>query len=58
MKKQVNNIVRRVLTIELDPFSRSILQARGKCNSKLYGKSYKILMKWVDQERLKMGMHL
>jgi hypothetical protein len=58
MRKEVNNIVRRVLTIELDPFSRTILQARGKCNSKLDGKTYKILMKWVDKESLKMGMYL
>jgi hypothetical protein len=58
MKKEVNNIVRRVLTIELDPFSRTILQARGKCNLKPDRKSYKILMKWFDKERLKMGMHL
>jgi hypothetical protein len=58
MKKEVKNIVRRVLTIELDPFSRTIVQARGKCNSKLDGKSYKILMKWVGKERLTMGMHI
>ncbi len=57
MKKETNNTVKRILTIEVDPFSRTILQVRGKCNSKPDTKSYTILMKWAMKEGLKMGMH-
>lgn len=57
MKKEFKNTIRRVLTIEIDPRSRTILQIRGKCNSKPNMQSYKIVLKWTKKEGLKFGKH-
>ena len=52
MKREVNQNLRRMLTIEVNPFSRKILQARGKCNSRPDKKSFMAMKKWMQREGL------
>lgn len=53
MKREVNQSTKRMLTIEVDPFSRKICQARGKCNSKPDKNSLRIMNKWMQREGLR-----
>jgi len=57
MRREINNITKRILTIEIDPTTRTILQVRGKCNSKPNKKSFIILKKWAKKEGLKLGKY-
>ena len=47
-----NDKRKRVLTLELCPRSRMILQARGKCNSAPTVAVQKLVRQWVRQEKL------
>jgi hypothetical protein len=46
--------VHHVLTIEVDPKKRAIVQARGRANRAASGKSLRILQDWAGRERLQM----
>lgn len=55
MKREFKESTKRVLTIELDPTTRTVRQARGKCNVKPDKKTFEILRKWARKEGLKLG---
>lgn len=46
---------RSMLTIEIDPKKRAVIQARGKANRSATGKSLKLLHEWANREGLKMA---
>jgi hypothetical protein len=48
--------VHQVLTIEVDPTKRSIIQARGNANRAAAGKSRRILEEWATREGLKIAV--
>jgi hypothetical protein len=47
---------RHVLTIEVDPRRRAVVQARGLANRPASGKPLRILRDWAFRERLGMAM--
>jgi len=46
--------VRHVLTVEVDPKKRAIVQARGWANRAASGRSLRLLRDWAARERLRM----
>lgn len=48
--------IRSVLTVEVDPKRRSVIQARGKANRSASGKSLRFLRHWAAQEGLQMAI--
>jgi PcfJ-like protein len=47
---------RSMLTIEVDPKKRAVIQARGKANRSASGKSLKLLHDWANREGLDMAI--
>jgi hypothetical protein len=47
---------RSVLTVEVDPKRRAIVQARGKANRSVSGKSLQVLHHWAAREGLQMAI--
>jgi hypothetical protein len=45
-----------VLTIEVDPKKRAVIQARGKANRSASGKPLKLLREWASREGLEMAI--
>jgi hypothetical protein len=48
--------IRSVLTVEVDPKKRAVIQARGKANRSASGKSLQILSDWAAREGLRMAI--
>lgn len=48
--------VRHVLTVEIDPKKRVIVQARGMANRVASGKSLRLLQDWAVREKLRMAI--
>ncbi len=48
--------VRRVLTVEVDPKKKSVVQARGRANRAAAGKSLQLVEEWAVRERLRMEL--
>jgi hypothetical protein len=48
--------VHHVLTIEVDPRRRAIVQARGRANRAASGRPLRLLQDWADRERLKLAI--
>jgi hypothetical protein len=48
--------VHHVLTIEIDPKTRAVVQARGRANRAASGKPLRLLQDWADRERLRMAI--
>ena len=46
--------VHHVLTVEVDPKKRAVIQARGRANRAASGKSLRLLQDWAVRERLRM----
>jgi hypothetical protein len=51
-----SEIVHHVLTIEVDPKSRTVIQARGRRNRAATGKSLQLLQDWAVRERLRIAI--
>jgi len=48
--------IQSVLTVEVDPKKRAIIQARGKANRPAAGKPRQVLYKWAAREGLQMAI--
>jgi len=48
--------VRHVLTVEVDPKRRAVVQARGRANRLPSGKSLELLQDWAVRERLRIAI--
>jgi hypothetical protein len=48
--------VHHMLTIEVDPKHRSVIQARGRANHAASGKPLRLLQNWAVRERLRMAI--
>jgi hypothetical protein len=48
--------IHHVLTVEVDPAKRAIIQARGRANRAASGKSLQLLQNWATRERLRMAI--
>jgi hypothetical protein len=48
--------VHHVLTVEVDPKRRAIIQARGRANRLAAGKSLRLLKDWAGRERLRLAI--
>ena len=48
--------VRHVLTVEINPTKRAVIQARGRANRIASGKSLRLLQDWAARERLRMAI--
>ena len=48
--------VHHVLTVEIDPRRRTVIQARGRANRSASGKSLRHLQDWAVRERLRMAI--
>lgn len=48
--------IRSVLTVEVDPKRRAVIQARGKANRSASGKSLHVLNHWAAREGLQMAI--
>lgn len=48
--------VHHVLTIEVDPQKRAVVQARGRANRAASGKPLRLLQDWADRERLQLAI--
>jgi hypothetical protein len=48
--------VRHVLTIEVDPRRRAVVQARGLANRSASGRPLQLLQDWADRERLQLAI--
>ena len=48
--------IHHVLTVEVDPKNRVVIQARGRANRAASGKSLRLLQDWAARERLRMAI--
>jgi hypothetical protein len=48
--------IHHILTIEVDPKRRTVIQARGRANRVATGKSLRLLQDWAVRERLRMAI--
>lgn len=48
--------VHHVLTIEVDPKKRAVVQARGRANRAASGRSLRLLQDWAARERLRVTL--
>lgn len=48
--------VRRVMTIEVDPKRRAVIQARGRFNQPASGRPLQLLREWAARERLRIAI--
>jgi hypothetical protein len=48
--------IRPVLTVEVDPRKRTVVQARGRANRSASGKPLRLLQGWAIRERLQMAI--
>lgn len=48
--------IRHLLTIEVDPKRRAVIQARGKANRNPGGKPLSLLQNWAGRENLQMAI--
>ena len=48
--------IHHVLTVEVDPKRRVVIQARGRANRTASGKSLRLLQDWAVRERLRMAI--
>ena len=48
--------VHHVLTIEVDPKRRAVVQARGRTNRPAAGKPLRLLQDWAARERLQLAI--
>jgi hypothetical protein len=48
--------VRHVLTVEIDPKRRAIVQARGRANRPASGKPLRLVQHWAGRERLRLAL--
>ena len=48
--------VHHVLTIEVDPKRRAVIQARGRANRRASGKPLRLLQEWAHRERLELAI--
>jgi hypothetical protein len=48
--------VHHVLTVEVDPRRRAVIQVRGRANRAASGKSLRLLQDWAVRERLRMAI--
>jgi len=48
--------IRHVLTVEVDPGRRAIVQARGLANRAASGRSLRLVQAWAMRERLRMNI--
>jgi hypothetical protein len=46
--------VRHVLTVEVDPKKRAVIQARGRANRFPSGRALELLQHWASREKLRM----
>lgn len=52
LRLRVNGEEKRMVTIEVDPNRRSIIQIRAKCNLRPGGRSLEIIRQWATDARL------
>ena len=52
LRLRIHGEEKRMVTIELDPHRRSIVQARAKCNSRPGGRSFEIMQQWANHAGL------
>jgi hypothetical protein len=48
--------INHVLTVEVDPRRRAVIQARGRANRAASGRSLRLLQDWAVRERLRMAI--
>ena len=48
--------IHHVLTVEVDPKRRAVIQARGLANRAAFGKPLRLLQDWANRERLQMAI--
>jgi hypothetical protein len=48
--------IHHVLTVEVDPKNRAVIQARGRANRSASGKSLRLLQDWAIREKLQMAI--
>ncbi len=48
--------INHVLTVEVDPRRRVVIQARGRANRAAFGKPLRLLQDWAGRERLRMAI--
>ncbi len=48
--------ITHVLTVEVDPRRRAVIQARGRANRAASGRPLRLLQDWADRERLRMAI--
>ncbi|MCP4137875.1 MAG: hypothetical protein GY754_43335 [bacterium] len=58
MRMEFDKSIKRVLTIEVNPLSRTIIQARARCNMMPGKKAFGVMSKWAKKEGLRIGEHL
>ncbi len=56
LRLQRGEKVRRVLTIEIDPKRRVVVQARGRANCAASGRPLQLLQHWAARERVQIAM--
>jgi hypothetical protein len=58
LRLRVKGHEKRIMTIEVDPHRRSIIQARAKCNRRPGGRSAEIVRQWAALAGLELKLDL
>jgi hypothetical protein len=58
LRLRVNDQEKRMVTIEVDPLRRSIIQVRAKCNLIPGGRSLEIIRQWADAAGLRFDLRV
>jgi len=49
-------IIEKMATLEVTPISRTLVQAKGKCNSTIAPKLKSVVIRWARENRIKVGI--
>jgi hypothetical protein len=52
----VNQIIDKIATLEVNFSNRSLVQAKGKCNTALSSKVMNVITRWAQTNRIKVGL--
>jgi len=52
----VSQLIEKTATVEVSRANRSVIQAKGKCNTAVPPKAMSVITKWAQANRIKMGL--
>jgi hypothetical protein len=52
----VSQLIEKTATVEVNRANRTVIQAKGKCNSAVPPKAMSVITRWAQVNRIKVGL--